>query len=144
MEISEHLVALKVMRLTKPTLVCPAVVTSEPKDLTQNILRNIMKKDPAASAIEELSLGQFMLLPQSFGIIYLGESFSSYVCVHNNTQHPVNNVSVRADLQSKTSRINLPIHKNTTLPVTLNPGETLDDIIHHEVVEIGTHMQVSP
>lgn len=140
MEVSEHLVSLKVMRLTKPTLVSPAVVTSEQKDLTQGIFNKIMKRSATSSQMEELSLGQFMLLPQSFGLIYLGESFSSYVCVHNNTQHPVNNVSVRADLQSKTSRINLPIHKNRTLPVTLNPGETLDDIILHEVVEIGTHM----
>lgn len=128
------------MRLTKPTLVAPAVVTSESKDLPQLIFNNLLKKDPAASGMENLALGQFMLLPQSFGIIYLGESFSSYVCVHNNTTHPVADVSVRADLQSKTTRINLPIHSNKTLPVTLNPGDTLDDVIHHEVVEIGTHM----
>lgn len=130
------------MRLTKPTLVAPAVVTSESKDLTQKIFTDLLVKNPASSGMENLALGQFMLLPQSFGIIYLGESFSSYVCVHNNTTHPVTDVSVRADLQSKTTRINLPIHSNKTLPMTLNPGDTLDDVIHHEVVEIGTHMSV--
>ena len=128
------------MRLTKPTLVAPTIVTSEAKDLTQGIFNSLLKKDPAASGMENLALGQFMLLPQSFGLIYLGEFFSSYVCVHNNTTHPVTDVSVQANLQSKASRISLPIHSNKTLPVTLNPGQTLDDVIHHEVVELGTHM----
>ena len=36
-----------------------------------------------------------MVLPQSFGNIYLGETFSSYVCVHNDSTEICSTVSVR-------------------------------------------------
>lgn len=127
------------MRLTRPTLVSPQIISSEDRDLPQNLF---LKKDITTAGLESVGIGQFLLLPQSFGNIYLGEAFSSYICVHNCTPHPVANVSVKADLQSTTSRINLPMHANKTLPVTLQPEETLDDVIHHEVVEIGTHILV--
>ncbi|GAB0091756.1 Probable trafficking protein particle complex subunit 13 homolog [Sergentomyia squamirostris] len=142
-EPSDHLLALKVMRLTRPTLVMPRIVTAEAKDLPQNTLNKLLQDDvTTARGMETIAAGSFMLLPQSFGNIYLGESFSSYICVHNCTKHPVHNVTVKADLQSTTARINLPMHAGRELPVTLNPEETLDDVIHHEVVEIGTHILV--
>ena len=129
------------MRLTRPTLVSPQIITAEGTDLPQDSLNNILKKDiTSVEKAESIAAGQFMLLPQSFGNIYLGETFSSYVCVHNTRSHPVNSVRVKADLQSNSSRISLPIHANKTIPVTLSPEETLDDVIHHEVKEIGTHM----
>lgn len=82
-----------------------------------------------------------MLLPQAFRNIYLGETFSSYVCVYNCTPHNVNKVKVKADLQTLNTKISLPIHQNRE-PVTLGPNETLDDTIHHEVKEIGNHVLV--
>lgn len=142
-EVTEHLLALKVMRLTTPSLVSPNVITCEQKDLPQNLLNIALKNDPAAiSDAETIGAGQFMLLPQSFGNIYLGETFSSYVCVYNCTNHPISSVSVKADLQSNNARISLPMHAGKPLTVTLNPNETLDDVIHHEVKEIGTHILV--
>ncbi|XP_062543419.1 probable trafficking protein particle complex subunit 13 homolog [Armigeres subalbatus] len=140
---SEHLLALKVMRLTRPTLINSQIVTAEPKDLPQNTFDSILKSSATTvQDCETLAAGQFMLLPQSFGNIYLGETFSSYVCVHNCRAHPVSNVSVKADLQSNNTRINLPIHADKQGPVLLHPDETLDDVIHHEVKEIGTHILV--
>jgi trafficking protein particle complex subunit 13 len=132
------------MRLTRPTLVSPRIITSEPTDLPQNTLNAVLKRETPAifNGTETIGSGQFMLLPQSFGNIYLGETFSSYICVHNCTTHPVNSVAVKADLQSNSTRISLPIHANKQLPITLNPEETLDDVIHHEVKEIGTHILV--
>lgn len=46
----------------------------------------------------------------------------------------------QADLQSDKLKISLPIHAGKPTPITLQPNETLDDIIHHEVKEIGVHM----
>lgn len=85
--------------------------------------------------------GQFLLLPQAFRNIYLGETFSSYVCVYNCTPHNVSKVKVKADLQTLSSKIALSIHQNRD-PVTLAPNETLDDILFHEVKEIGNHVLV--
>lgn len=132
-----------VMRLTRPTLVGPQVITCEPKDLPHFSLRQSLENEGTTVAgAETLAVGQFMLLPQSFGNIYLGETFSSYICVHNCTSHAVEGVSVKADLQSNSTRISLPMHENKSKPATLAPDETLDDVIRYEVKEIGTHVYV--
>lgn len=131
------------MRLTRPTLVCPQIISCEPRDLPQLSFKQVFESEGTSIAGSEfLAAGQFMLLPQSFGNIYLGETFSSYICVHNCTSHTVEGVTVKADLQSNNTRINLPMHENKAKPAALGPDETLDDVIRYEVKEIGTHMLV--
>lgn len=139
----DYLLALKVMRLTRPTLVSPDIITSEPTDLPSSLFTQMIENDAtAAKGSEQLATGQFMLLPQSFGNIYLGETFSSYICLHNCTTHPVQGVNVTAELQSDKTKISLPINENKKTQITLNPDETFDDVIHHEVREIGVHILV--
>lgn len=56
------------MRLTRPTLANPTIVTCDPTDLPQNTLNNELKNDcTALKGLETLSIGEFMILPQSFG-----------------------------------------------------------------------------
>lgn len=139
----DYLLALKVMRLTRPTLVSPDVIYSESTDLPGNLFDKMAEMDATAvKGSEKINGGQFMLLPQSFGNIYLGETFSSYICLHNCTSHPVQGVSVSAELQSDKTKILLPINESKPSPITLNPNETMDDVIHHEVREIGVHILV--
>lgn len=84
------------MRLTRPTLVNPLVLTSEAKDLPSTLFTQILESDvTAVRGTESIAAGQFMLLPQSFGNIYLGETFSSYICVHNCTTFAVQSVVVK-------------------------------------------------
>ncbi|KAJ9578659.1 hypothetical protein L9F63_005149 [Diploptera punctata] len=140
---NEHLLALKVMRLTRPTLCSPIVVTSDSKDLPGNLLNNDLKHDiTSVPGIETLSAGQFLLLPQSFGNIYLGETFSSYICVHNDSNQIAKDVSVKADLQTSSQRIPLSGHQTESVAAELHPQDTVDDVIHHEVKEVGTHILV--
>ncbi|KAM3965405.1 trafficking protein particle complex subunit 13 [Aphomia sociella] len=140
-EVVEHLVALKVMRLTKPALISPKIVTCDSKDLPGNILNNYLKDDATSvTQMETLAAGQFLLLPQSFGNIYLGETFSCYVCVHNETNQPVQSVSIKADLQTNSQRI--PLSTQSQSPTMLDVDETLSDVIHHEVKDLGTHILV--
>lgn len=90
----EHLLQLKVMRLTKPALTnSENTILSEKADLPQ------FSSDSKSNNL--LPKNNFLLLPQSFGNIYLGETFSSYICIINCTTHPVSSVSVKCDLQSK-------------------------------------------
>lgn len=141
-EAIEHLVALKVMRLTKPALISPRIVTCDSKDLPGNILNNYLKDDATSvTQMETLAAGQFLLLPQSFGNIYLGETFSCYVCVHNETNNPVQSVHIKAGLQTNSQRIVLPIQQSQN-PTMLDVDETLSDVIHHEVKDLGTHILV--
>lgn len=56
------------MRLTRPTLASPIIVTTDPTDLPGNLLNNHLKNDVTSVAgAETLAAGQFLLLPQSFG-----------------------------------------------------------------------------
>ncbi|XP_032672656.1 trafficking protein particle complex subunit 13 isoform X2 [Odontomachus brunneus] len=128
---SEHLLALKVMRLTRPTLASPVVVTCDSTDLPGNTLNNELKNDcTALQGMEALAIGQFMVLPQSFG----------YLCVHNGSNQVVKNVTVKADLQTSTQIISLS--GNNLEGKELVPDSTVDEVIHHEVKEIGTHILV--
>ncbi|XP_033236848.1 probable trafficking protein particle complex subunit 13 homolog isoform X1 [Drosophila pseudoobscura] len=138
-----HLLALKVMRLMRPTLVeLGPVVSCEHKDLVQRFSSKPHSDVFSGIIAETLSAGQVLLLPQSFGNIYLGETFSSYICVHNCSPQPVECINVKTDLQSNSTRINLSLQKNNKSAIILAPGETIDDVIRYEVKEIGTHILV--
>ncbi|XP_046389018.1 trafficking protein particle complex subunit 13 isoform X1 [Ischnura elegans] len=145
-EKSEHLLALKVMRLTRPTLFSPIIVTCEPSDLPKNLLNDDLKNDiTSVPGAETLAVGQFLLLPQSFGSIYLGETFSSYLCVHNGSTQVVNDVTVKADLQTSSQNIQLSAHQaenSSGTTAELQPEDTVDQVIHHEVKELGDHILV--
>lgn len=143
MESVEHPVALKVMRLTRPALVSAQVITSEAKDLPGPLINNYLKEDPlSVRGLETVTAGHFMLLPQSFGSIYLGETFSCYICVHNESDKPVKNVAVKADLQTSCQRIPLTGDRDAPPREELKPDDTVNDVIHHEVKDLGTHILV--
>lgn len=58
------------MRLTRPTIASPTVVTCDSTDLPGNTLNNELKNDcTALQGMEALAVGQFMVLPQSFGYV---------------------------------------------------------------------------
>lgn len=86
------------MRLTRPTLASPLPVTCDSKDLPGNLLNNALQQDPTSvEGTETLSLGQFLLLPQTPVNIYLGETFSSCVCVYSETKQIVNNIALKVN-----------------------------------------------
>jgi len=128
------------MRLTRPTLCSPTIVTNEVQDLPAEFLNADLKQDPASDPdFETLASGQLMMIPQSFGNIYLGETFSSYMFTHNDSNDSARYVSVRADLQTSSQKINL-ISSDPEKCAELLPGATVDLVISHEVKEIGSHM----
>uniref|UniRef100_A0A803JK96 Trafficking protein particle complex subunit 13 n=1 Tax=Xenopus tropicalis TaxID=8364 RepID=A0A803JK96_XENTR len=137
----EHLLALKVMRLTKPTLFTNIPVTCEERDLPGDLFSTLMKDDPSTvKGAETLMLGEMLTLPQNFGNIFLGETFSSYISVHNDSNQVVKDIQVKADLQTSSQRLNLSA--STAVVSELKPDSCIDDVIHHEVKEIGTHILV--
>ncbi|XP_071281427.1 trafficking protein particle complex subunit 13 isoform X5 [Agelaius tricolor] len=137
----EHLLALKVMRLTKPTLFTNIPVTCEERDLPGNLFNQLMKDDPSTvKGAETLMLGEMLTLPQNFGNIFLGETFSSYISVHNDSNQVVKDILVKADLQTSSQRLNLSA--SSAAVAELKPDCCIDDVIHHEVKEIGTHILV--
>ncbi|XP_063068869.1 trafficking protein particle complex subunit 13 isoform X2 [Engraulis encrasicolus] len=137
----EHLLALKVMRLTKPTLFTNMPVTCEDRDLPGDSLSQLMRNDPSIiKGAEMIMLGEMLTLPQNFGNIFLGETFSSYISVHNDSTQVVKDILVKADLQTSSQRLNLSA--SSAAVSELQPDCCIDDVIHHEVKEIGTHILV--
>ncbi|KTG31109.1 hypothetical protein cypCar_00030907 [Cyprinus carpio] len=72
--------------------------------------------------------------------IFLGETFSSYISVHNDSNQVVKDILVKADLQTSSQRLNLSASNSAVSE--LKPECCIDDVIHHEVKEIGTHILV--
>lgn len=59
------------------------------------------------AAISDFGLSEILRLPGSFGAIYLGETFSSYICINNESQLAIQNVGIKAELQTSTQRFTL-------------------------------------
>jgi len=49
-------------------------------------------------------------------------------------------VCVKADLQTSSQRLNLSGGSAQSTVAELLPDDSIDDVIHHEVKELGTHM----
>ncbi|MEQ2162872.1 Trafficking protein particle complex subunit 13, partial [Goodea atripinnis] len=106
-----------------------------------DLFAQLMREDPSTiKGAETLMLGEMLTLPQNFGNIFLGETFSSYISVHNDSNQVVKDILVKADLQTSSQRLNLSA--SNTAVAELKPECCIDDVIHHEVKEIGTHILV--
>lgn len=115
---------LKVMRLQKPEL-------------------DIAKAGTLAPSCA--LLGSSLCLPDSFGIIHVGEAFSAYLGVLNvSKRFPVTKLTVTAQLQSPTARYNLEAKSldrcNEEGGCELQPGQFIDSIVSHSLEEVGQHI----
>lgn len=132
------------MRLSRPTLVAPQMIYTEPDDMVHDAFQKMTIDDSiAVPGPQAMAVGQFLLLPQSFGSVYLGETFSCYICIHSRcTDRTVEGVTLKAYIQTNENRVNLLLKESSGKPNRLAPGQTLDDIIYYEVKEIGRHILV--
>ena len=115
---------LKVMRLQKPELDIAKAGTLAP-----------------SSSL----LGSSLCLPDSFGIIHVGEAFSAYLGVLNvSKRFPVTKLTVTAQLQSPTARYDLATKSldmcNEGGGCELQPGQGIDSIVSHSLDEAGQHI----
>lgn len=73
-----------------------------------------------------------------FGIVHLGEKFSSKLNIHNEGQVDLQAVKVKIELQTSTNRSVLQDSEEFILKAGIN----LDFVIAHEIREIGVHIMV--
>ncbi|TPX58516.1 hypothetical protein PhCBS80983_g03082 [Powellomyces hirtus] len=184
-----HLLSLKVMRLSRPSFVqtsplpfehdpsLPAhaallkaaenelTAPSEPANPAVADLLNLHSPTSSSSAtptplnLREFGLSDLLTLPSSFGNIYLGETFSSYLCVNNESLAAAQEVGIKAELQTGSQRFTLadtltstprgssnshmsdnPAGAPTRVP--LLPTQSAEFVIHHEIKELGVHILV--
>ncbi|KAG0166397.1 hypothetical protein DFQ28_007258 [Apophysomyces sp. BC1034] len=148
-----HLLSLKVMRLSRPLLATNSPVYYEVSDKPTPLvegLESLHISDLTAShpivgrndvEIRDFGLSQLLQLPSTFGNIYLGESFNTFVSVNNESLEDVHQVGVKVELQTSSQRFVLS--DTTAMPkTTLDPRATYDVTVAHEIKELGVHILV--
>ncbi|KAG0046691.1 hypothetical protein BGZ83_008117 [Gryganskiella cystojenkinii] len=145
----------------------PSLTSSQPGSLSRVQRDGTTHDNNNSSCWEEaLDMGDYgvselLTMPASFGSIYLGETFTSYICANNESTHPVRDVILKAELQTSTSatrfaltdilaqqrQLTRPVDSTSAAPVStgghiqlLESGKTNEMIVAHEIKELGTHI----
>ncbi|KAI8595114.1 hypothetical protein EDD21DRAFT_344906 [Dissophora ornata] len=167
-----HLISLKVMRLSRPSLVTGHSLYFGSPHGTPSASASpqaVPSTEAALSTDETVDMGDFgvselLTMPASFGNIYLGETFTSYICANNESAHPVREVNLTAELQTSTARFVLSdtlagqrpqaSKSPSEIPISspsstvgrhiqlLESGKTNEMIVSHEIKELGIHILV--
>jgi hypothetical protein len=127
---------LKVMRLSKPSFDVNLPILCEKSDIPGPVLNEMSQ-----NGIEAFGVSEFLTLPHSFGNIFLGETFTCYLSVHNHSPFDVRGVTVKAELQTTTQKF-CPLDIGASPIASFNSGESNDYVVSHDVKEIGIHILV--
>ncbi|XP_074272190.1 uncharacterized protein LOC141596069 [Silene latifolia] len=93
--------------------------------------------DPVSAS----GLTGLLVLPQSFGAIYLGETFCSYISINNSSSYEVRDIVIKAEIQTERQRI-LLLDTSKSPVETIRAGGRYDFIVEHDVKELGAHTLV--
>ncbi|CAJ0955974.1 unnamed protein product, partial [Mesorhabditis belari] len=131
-------ITLKVMRLARPKFAPFTSLCVDPEDDVGRIIQQTVQR----KTIDEGSqwpIGDFILAPQQFENIYLGETFTFYVSCINEGNDQVDEVTVKVDLQTNSQKQPLPCKLDG---LKLVAGESQGQVVSHEVKELGQHILV--
>ncbi|TDH68959.1 hypothetical protein CCR75_000286 [Bremia lactucae] len=130
---------LKVMRLYKPALYVQGVSGGSllPTSLTES-----------TATQHEFALSSMLILPDSFGEIFLGNTFSSYISVINPYSCALRDVGLSANIQCANDRVELRDNRYARTgkfpppnPVAILPaGSSLDMVVDYPLNQVGNHV----
>jgi hypothetical protein len=132
----EHPISLKVMRLRKPDSGFSFPIVCESTDYLSQTQKTRYKTSPS---LDSLGFHDLWTLPNSFGKIYVGETFTSYISLHNFSYYAVKSVSLKAELVTGNNRVTLLDLTNSPI-LKCEPGQNHDFIVEKPLSEQGTHM----
>ncbi|KAG5920088.1 hypothetical protein E4U61_000256 [Claviceps capensis] len=164
-----HSVSVKVLRLSRPTLVpqyptAASATPPTPQTTPSSLPASLAYQTPHASNPDPFLLSPILNLPASFGSAYVGETFSCTLCANNElpppSASPSNSPSlsttaaasptksirhVRIEAEMKTPSLVGAAHKLSlgcppTEGVDLAPGETLQRLVNFDLKEEGNHV----
>jgi len=130
-----HSLTLKVMRMTKPSFKMNLPIYLENTDFLDN---TIPQEQPS---LPTFGVSQILSLPLGMGQINLGETFSSYISVHNDSPFDVTDVIIKVELQVTSSRFVLLDISNSPIKI-FHSGESSDYVVHHEIKEAGANILI--
>lgn len=76
----------------------------------------------------------------SFRNLYIGETFTSYICLHNHSLFKVRHLNVKVELQTLSQKISLPFKSNIEYVEHFESDQKFNGIVNHDVKELGNHM----
>ncbi|KAI9912089.1 hypothetical protein PsorP6_009215 [Peronosclerospora sorghi] len=131
---------LKVMRLYKPKL--------HVHDITGTCSSFPTSLSLSTATQHEFALSSMLILPDSFGEIFLGNTFSSYISVINPFSFELRDVNLCVSMQCDNDRIELRDNRYArtgTMPppnpvARLAPGASLDMVVDYPLTHVGTHV----
>ncbi|KAL9544021.1 hypothetical protein MBANPS3_007838 [Mucor bainieri] len=151
-----HLLSLKVMRLSRPQLTAtmpiyyesgnndkktPFIEGLDSLNISDLTASHPIEGKSSALQIRDFGLSQMLQLPSAFGNIYLGENFSTFISINNESPFAVQQVGVKIELQTSSQRFVLS--DTTTAPHSaLDTQGTYDTTVAHEIKELGVHILV--
>ncbi|XWS12672.1 hypothetical protein CRYUN_Cryun37aG0110400 [Craigia yunnanensis] len=163
-----HSLAFRVMRLCKPSFQVEPPFRLDPTDLF--VGEDIFDDPLAASNLppllsthvskstdsydltygnrfllhhpsDAMGFSGLLVLPQSFGAIYLGETFCSYISINNSSNFEARDVIIKAEIQTEGQRI-LLLDTSKAPVESIRAGGRYDFIVEHDVKELGAHTLV--
>uniref|UniRef100_A0A7S0NNI5 Trafficking protein particle complex subunit 13 n=1 Tax=Calcidiscus leptoporus TaxID=127549 RepID=A0A7S0NNI5_9EUKA len=137
---------MKVMRLCKPTF-----LNTQPVPFS-GMAQSSGQAPPAPSTSgnlptlhdDDCAISGMLMLPQSFGDIFLGETFSCYISLTNISPVELNQMGLKVEVQTQLQRETL---SDSSIPEAgsvrrFAPGQTLDRIIRYELKDLGIHILI--
>ncbi|XP_055334524.1 trafficking protein particle complex subunit 13-like [Paramacrobiotus metropolitanus] len=93
---------------------------------------------------QQFSLTEELVLPQSFGAMFLGQYLHCYACVSNITNSAVRDITVKLEFQVQSAaagRSEMVLNEGKQF--LLEPQQTFDFIINKEIRDLGSHMMIA-
>lgn len=75
--------------------------------------------------------------------LYIGETFTSYICLHNHSLVKVKQLNIKIELQTSSQKISLQFKSKSDGVDEFDPDQKFDGIVEYDVKELGNHMYVS-
>ncbi|KVH89546.1 Protein of unknown function DUF974, partial [Cynara cardunculus var. scolymus] len=162
-----HSLAFRVMRLCRPTFHVETPLRFDPFDLivgedmfdTPSAVPSLLLHPHSASMepspadltyhnrfllhddSDAMGVPGLLVLPQSFGAIYLGETFCSYISINNSSNFEVRDIIIKSEIQTERQRI-LLLDTSKAPVESIRAGGRYDFIVEHDVKELGAHTLV--
>ncbi|UJR38297.1 hypothetical protein I4U23_030967 [Adineta vaga] len=135
--------AVRVMRLSKPALYQNIPVYGDEGSSSSVDAFLTGQSNDMAIGNDHSVLSHLLVLPYSFGNVFLGEIFSAIVALHNQSDHTLRDVILKTDIQTATQRITLNSTDQTdSNRIELAPDQSISRVLQHEVKELGNHSLV--
>lgn len=136
----DQLLSLKVMRLARPKFHENVCLPIDPLDPMSVLIGSAVCKMTGQEEAD-IPVSEYLMIPQIFDNLYLGETFTFYICVQNESTQKATEICLKIDLQTTNQRVTLA-PKMEEANAILEAGEHLGHVVSHEIKEVGQHILV--